>query len=854
MSAELLLPLSSSRQRRADSSSPPPAALDRSNVGNASVRISTGGRGGSIRGHYTGIDYNSSNYNSSNGRDHDRPERLQPCDVVGHCGNGVCCENRPPRSAMTFSSIQITLLAAVINHLQRNLKDGDQVLCSMENNEMFKLFFEEQYHRTKVDLARQFQESSRDCSVPHVVSFILSILHQGRFSVPECIISMFYLSRFRKRSKISLHAGVWRPLFLTALLIADKVWQDNPVRNSALTKLFPVLNNAELKRLEYYFIAEIDFDVLVTPRSFRDFCEKLLSERVHPEIRAQVCTSEFIKSLYDKGKPDVPAPLHEDRIWEDCLAELETGSTALPPQLAQSPRAASLTHPAVVTMKSPSRVSTRTALSPNNRNLVSSEVNSSRGSNASQQAPLISLQAAGHIRVGSDEAIRPIVASPSPSRATAGTGSGKNSSFGTPTKSGFVGGALNDSRSKVAVPHQSLSTPPGLKGSLGSSSASIKSTPQTLKSSLGPPGSVKKIFATPTSPSPGSGTRSNVGSARQTIGRAYSPTAVSASSPTKTGTATTGSRAHSPTAVSASSPMKTGIATTSSTLSAAAHTADSQCETAINSPSHSSSVSSVTTRSDPHAMSFQEKQTMFGRRNVQASPSSPIQLKGSFQDALGRPSSAPPGAVANQGHSVRPTPTPGPSPSTVRPTLGKGSAGYPHQQHLQAQRSQRSQSSAASTSIGARTAGSGPKSTAAAIHASCAPPPPAGSTGQVNSSRGSNAGHQFQVRATIGATASSRRPVNTSVSATRATLAGSFQSTPLSPSSPAVHRVPSSVATAMPSAAGAPAPPVNRQPSNALLAHARGRSTSPAFVQDAQGIPATMVAQHSARQPRGVIR
>jgi len=818
MSADPLIPLSSSRQRRTDSS-PPPAALDRSNVGSA--RNSIGARGGSIKGHFTGIDYHS-----CNGRDHDRPERLQPCDVV-HCGNGVSCENRPPRSAMTFSSIQITLLAAVINHLQRNLKDGDQVLCSMENNDMFKLFFEEQYHRTKTDLARQFQESARDCSVPHVVSFILSILHQGRFSVPECIISMFYLSRFRKRSKISLHAGVWRPLFLTALLIADKVWQDNPVRNSALTKLFPVLNNSELKRLEYYFIAEIDFDVLVTPRSFRDFCEKLLTERVHPEIRAQVCSSEFIKALYDKGNPDVPAPLHEDRIWEDCLAEFDTGSMALPPQLAQSPRAASMTNPAVVTMKSPSRMSTRTAMSPNNRNLVS-EVNSSRGSNASQQAPLITMQgAAGHIRVGSDEAIRPIVASPSPSRATAGPGSSKNS-FGTPSKSSF-GGHLHGSTSKVTMPHQSLSTPQSLKGSLGS--ASIKSTPQSLKGSLGPAG-VKKIFATPTSPSPGSGTRSNVGSARQTVGRAYSPTATSPSSPTKTGTTTTGSSASAP-----------------------AHTVDSQCETAINSPSHSSSVSSVTTRSDPHALTFQEKQQMFGRRNLQASPSpSPIQLKGSFQDPLGRPSSAPPGVVANQGQ-MRPTPTPGPSPGTVRTTLGKGSAGYPHQQHLQAQRSQRSQSSAAATSVGARTAGSGPNSAAAAIHASCAPPPPASSTGQVNSSRGSNASQQFQVRATIGATASSRTRVNAGGSTTRATLGAAFQSAPLTPSSPGTHRVgPSSVATGMPSAAGAPAPPVNRQASNALLAHARGRSTSPAFLQDAQGVPAAMAAQHSARQPRGVIR
>lgn len=135
------------------------------------------------------------------------------------------------------------------------------------------------YHN-KPGLNRIFPESVHDCSALHVCSFILSILHQagrveqracgpleGIFSVSAFIVSVIYLSRpatkrlkkrrcvggrFKESSRITLHACTWRPLFLTcggqplrrpraprSLLLADKMWEDKPVRNSSLAKLFP---------------------------------------------------------------------------------------------------------------------------------------------------------------------------------------------------------------------------------------------------------------------------------------------------------------------------------------------------------------------------------------------------------------------------------------------------------------------------------------------------------------------------------------------------------------------------------------------------------------------------------------
>jgi len=162
---------------------------------------------------------------------------------------------------------------------------------------MFRLFFEVQYHNNKVDLNKIFPDSVHDCSALHVCSFILSILHQGIFSVSAFIVSVIYLSRFKESSHITLHACTWRPLFLTSLLLADKMWEDKPVRNSSLAKLFPVLNNRELNRMESEFLGEIRFNVLVKPDLFCSFCEKLLAEQVHAEIARCVSTSEYAATL-----------------------------------------------------------------------------------------------------------------------------------------------------------------------------------------------------------------------------------------------------------------------------------------------------------------------------------------------------------------------------------------------------------------------------------------------------------------------------------------------------------------------------------------------------------------------------
>mmetsp|Transcript_45149 Transcript_45149/g.107416 ORF Transcript_45149/g.107416 Transcript_45149/m.107416 type:complete len:822 (-) Transcript_45149:105-2570(-) len=220
---------------------------------------------------------------------------------------GTVSRNGEP--TQRFSALQQQLLSAAIHFFHRHIRWDNDVLQRMEGNQMFRLFFEVQYHNNKADLNRIFPDSVHDCSALHVCSFILSILHQGIFSVSAFIVSVIYLSRFKESSHITLHACTWRPLFLTSLLLADKMWEDKPVRNSSLAKLFPVLNNRELNRMESEFLGEIRFNVLVKPDLFCSFCEKLLAEQVHAEISRCVSTSEFAATLQADEELAPPKPL-----------------------------------------------------------------------------------------------------------------------------------------------------------------------------------------------------------------------------------------------------------------------------------------------------------------------------------------------------------------------------------------------------------------------------------------------------------------------------------------------------------------------------------------------------------------
>jgi len=201
-----------------------------------------------------------------------------------------------------FSASKRMLLISTINFIFKNITRDHSDFEAMPNSDTFKAFQERQYHQNKAPNAYldPFTKTLQDSSAGHVTEFILMMLHRGYFDVSEFIVSVVYLIRFKEKTGIPLHVSAWRPLFITSLLLADKMWEDKSVKNSSLTMLFPVLSNAELFDLEVRFLEWLGFSAWVAKKDFQQFCETLLLvDGSTPEISAQVVGSEYGAALQD---------------------------------------------------------------------------------------------------------------------------------------------------------------------------------------------------------------------------------------------------------------------------------------------------------------------------------------------------------------------------------------------------------------------------------------------------------------------------------------------------------------------------------------------------------------------------
>lgn len=207
-----------------------------------------------------------------------------------------------------FSTSKRVLLVSGINFIAKNISTFPLAVEAMANSETFMAFQEEQYHKNKEsnDFLAPFTKTLHDSSAAHVTEFILMMLHRGYFDVSEFIISVIYLIKFKEKSGIALHVSAWRPLFITSLLLADKMWEDKSVKNSSLTMLFPVLKNAELFELEVRFLEWLGFSAWVTRTDFQKFCESLIPVEAPAEISDQILKSDYVAQLQD-GITEAPS-------------------------------------------------------------------------------------------------------------------------------------------------------------------------------------------------------------------------------------------------------------------------------------------------------------------------------------------------------------------------------------------------------------------------------------------------------------------------------------------------------------------------------------------------------------------
>lgn len=114
-------------------------------------------------------------------------------------------------------------------------------------------------------------------TLEYIYSFLKQVFEVGQFNPECCVIMLVYINRLIGVTTIPLTQGNWKPVTITALVLAQKVWEDTPLINADFSILYPALNVKEINALERKFLDLLEFKLSVPPSLYAQYYFELRS-------------------------------------------------------------------------------------------------------------------------------------------------------------------------------------------------------------------------------------------------------------------------------------------------------------------------------------------------------------------------------------------------------------------------------------------------------------------------------------------------------------------------------------------------------------------------------------------------
>jgi hypothetical protein len=98
-----------------------------------------------------------------------------------------------------------------------------------------------------------------------IYRFLKTIFDKLQLSTECAIIALIYIERILAvGSGLPFHARNWRPLLLSALLTASKVWDDLSSWNIEFSEIFPIFSLQDINCLEVCFLEGLKWNLAIT--------------------------------------------------------------------------------------------------------------------------------------------------------------------------------------------------------------------------------------------------------------------------------------------------------------------------------------------------------------------------------------------------------------------------------------------------------------------------------------------------------------------------------------------------------------------------------------------------------------
>jgi len=132
---------------------------------------------------------------------------------------------------------------------------------------------------------------------------IRSVYECARIPTECLIVSLVYIERLIAVSGCSMLVTTWRPILLSALILAQKVWDDRSLHNIDFSVFCPMFTLKEINFLEKKFLELIGYDVSISASLYASYYFQLrtLCQRVDREFSLKPMDVEVAAKLEARG-------------------------------------------------------------------------------------------------------------------------------------------------------------------------------------------------------------------------------------------------------------------------------------------------------------------------------------------------------------------------------------------------------------------------------------------------------------------------------------------------------------------------------------------------------------------------
>ena len=97
------------------------------------------------------------------------------------------------------------------------------------------------------------------------------MIMRAGYSIECNILALVYITRITSQHKIALTVSNWRGLWVSCVILAQKVWDDVPVRTSAFAAILPNVTKEHLRKMEMKAFSLLDFCTSVKPSVYAKY-------------------------------------------------------------------------------------------------------------------------------------------------------------------------------------------------------------------------------------------------------------------------------------------------------------------------------------------------------------------------------------------------------------------------------------------------------------------------------------------------------------------------------------------------------------------------------------------------------